>query len=60
MQALDHAREQIARAEAGSGQKWWRAFVLTDLRDLVAELEHRGEAMATMAAYIDTHWKEKT
>jgi hypothetical protein len=33
--------------------------VLTDLRDLVAELEHRGQAMATMAAYIDTHWKEK-
>jgi hypothetical protein len=50
MQALDRAREQIARAEAGSGQKWWRAFVLTDLRDLVAELERRGEAMAIMAA----------
>jgi hypothetical protein len=39
MQALDRAREQIARAEAGSGQTWWRAFLLTDLRDLVAELE---------------------
>jgi hypothetical protein len=31
------------------------AVVLTDLRDLVAELEHRGEAMATIAAYIDAH-----